>query len=156
MIYAITGHRPQHLDGDDDYKSDLWLRMGDWLSEQYSNASKVICGGAIGVDTFAAKTAVVKNIPLFLALPWPGYMDRYQKKHRDRLGWLIERADEVVYVCDPPYAPWKYELRNQFMVDHADHVLAVWNGKMGGGTYNCIKYARRQGVSYTAWTPPIA
>ena len=153
MIYAFTGHRPQYLDGNFDYKSKLWTDMADWLSEQLQDASQAIAGGALGVDTLAAKVAVELNIPLILALPWEGCYDKYAKKHRDRLNWLMERAKDVVYVCDPPYAPWKYQLRNEFMVDNCDHLLAVWNGKSAGGTYNCIKYARKVEKPYTVWTP---
>lgn len=32
------------------------------------------------------------------------------------------------------------------MVDHADKVLAVWNGSTSG-TLNCIKYAEKLGKS---------
>ena len=37
------------------------------------------------------------------------------------------------------------QLRNQYMVDNSDLVLAIWNGKESGGTWNTIKYARKQG-----------
>jgi uncharacterized phage-like protein YoqJ len=32
--------------------------------------------------------------------------------------------------------------RNRYMVDKSDLVLAIWNGKEEGGTWNTIKYAR--------------
>ena len=34
--------------------------------------------------------------------------------------------------------------RNEYMVDLADKVIAVWNGSTGG-TYNCVKYAEKCG-----------
>ncbi len=39
------------------------------------------------------------------------------------------------------------ELRNQYMVDSADVVIACWNGSPGG-TKNCIKYAEKVGVPW--------
>ena len=33
--------------------------------------------------------------------------------------------------------------RNEFMVDKADMVLAIWNGNQKGGTWNTIKYATK-------------
>jgi hypothetical protein len=32
------------------------------------------------------------------------------------------------------------------MVDHADRVLAYYNGKGFGGTHNCVKYAENEAV----------
>ena len=39
------------------------------------------------------------------------------------------------------------------MVDAADIVLAVWDGKECGGTWNTIKYARdkRKEIRYFPW-----
>ena len=34
-------------------------------------------------------------------------------------------------------------LRNKYMVDNSDLLLAVWNGKKGG-TANTVKYARKK------------
>lgn len=33
-------------------------------------------------------------------------------------------------------------VRNRYMVDHSDTVLAIWNGEESGGTWQTIKYAR--------------
>ena len=32
--------------------------------------------------------------------------------------------------------------RNKYMVDQSDLVIAVWDGKKVGGTWNTIKYAK--------------
>ncbi len=37
------------------------------------------------------------------------------------------------------------QVRNEYMVDRADLVLALWNGTPGG-TGNCVRYARTRGV----------
>ena len=38
-----------------------------------------------------------------------------------------------------------YQRRNEFMVDHSNLVIAVWNGEKSG-TKNTIDYAERKGV----------
>ena len=35
--------------------------------------------------------------------------------------------------------------RNCYMVDKSELVLAIWNGKEQGGTWNTIRYARAKG-----------
>jgi len=40
--------------------------------------------------------------------------------------------------------------RNEWMVDYirpSGLLVALWNDDPSGGTWNCINYARRQGVS---------
>ena len=34
------------------------------------------------------------------------------------------------------------QIRNRWMVDNSDLVLAVFDGKKEGGTWNCVKYAK--------------
>ena len=38
-----------------------------------------------------------------------------------------------------------FQVRNEWMVNHAARVIAVYNGT-GGGTHNTIEYAKTQGV----------
>lgn len=75
-----------------------------------------------------------------------------------RYARILELADEVVYVDElPAYLPRgmkpeqtgkhsnaKLQIRNVYMVDHADIVIAIFDGSKGG-TYNCVKTARAKG-----------
>ena len=36
-------------------------------------------------------------------------------------------------------------VRNDYMVDHSDLVLAIWNGEQSGGTWHTIQYAKTKG-----------
>lgn len=38
--------------------------------------------------------------------------------------------------------------RNEYMVNHSDFVLIVWNGKEKGGTYNTLKYTQKKKKNY--------
>jgi hypothetical protein len=75
----------------------------------------IISGGAKGMDTVAEKYADEHNIEKLIFLP------QYQKYGRA--------------------APIK---RNEEMVDVADTVLAVWDGKSRGTMYT-LNYARKAG-----------
>lgn len=71
---------------------------------------------------------------------------------------MLEVADAIVYVdCEEGYIPrgmpaeqagkhsnQKLQLRNIYMLDKTDYVVAVWNGKENGGTYNCLKSAKKK------------
>ena len=42
------------------------------------------------------------------------------------------------------YSPDCMDTRNRYMVDHADFIIAVWDGR-SSGTGKTVQYAQRQG-----------
>ena len=59
-------------------------------------------------------------------------------------GELLEQADSVVYVSREYHKSCMLE-RNRFLVDHAQILLAVYNGEYRGGTAATVRYARKMG-----------
>ena len=61
---------------------------------------------------------------------------------------LKKQHPQITLECAIPYerqaAYWSEPLRNRYMVDHADIVLAVWNGGPSG-TGQTVWYARETG-----------
>lgn len=142
MIICGTGHRPDKLGG---YDRETFY-MGASLATKYlsGTGNRVISGGALGWDQMLAQAALDLNVPLTLALPFPDFYSKWPKSSQDYLELLVSQADEVKYVCAEGYAPWKMQQRNEWMVDKADKVVALWNGT-SGGTSNCVKYAEKVG-----------
>ena len=113
------------------------------LSSAPEKVDAVICGMANGVDLWAADEALDLALPVIAAKPWAGHGPR--KSDVALYERVIREAVEVVDV-DPAVnypGPWVYQKRNEWMVDHATHVLAYYNGAPKGGTFNCLKYARK-------------
>lgn len=84
---------------------------------------------------------------IHLALPFQGH-DRKWRYDRDRndLARICDMShyhSNPIYVCDNGYHPSKMHRRNEYMVDNSSIVIAVWDGREEGGTYACLKYARK-------------
>lgn len=143
-VLAGTGHRPPKLGG---YGNDTFAGLTglarDMLEEMAPD--RVISGMALGWDQALAWAAEQECIPFVAAIPFRGYCDRWPASSKDRYESLLSSASEVEYVCEPGYAPWKMQKRNEWMVDKCDVLLAMWDGSTGG-TANCIDYARRRGT----------
>lgn len=143
MIVAGTGHRPDKLGG---YGQEVADRLEEvavaWLGD--AQPERVISGGALGWDQALARAARRLNIPYTMALPFPGFEDRWPNDSKLALHGLMATAADTVFVKDGPYAAWKMQDRNKWMVDHCDTVLALWDGS-AGGTGNCIAYANKVG-----------
>ncbi|MGL5441437.1 MAG: SLOG family protein [[Mycobacterium] stephanolepidis] len=148
MIVAFTGHRPNKLGGygpspTQDLICDrlrlLLMRLKD------SCASVVaISGMALGVDQWAAEIALDLKIPLIAAVPFAGQEKAWPSASQTIWDSLMRRASRIEIVSEGGYAKHKMQLRNEWMVDNCDMLIAVWDGTRGG-TANCVAYAERVG-----------
>lgn len=139
MIFAGTGHRPNKLGG---YSVEVNQKLLALALNNLEGCTKVISGMALGWDQALAHAARMKGIPFIAAVPFFGQESAWPQASQDSYHQLLKAADDVVYVCDKGYAPWKMQIRNEWMVDHCDTVLALWDGSPGG-TGNCMKYAQK-------------
>jgi uncharacterized phage-like protein YoqJ len=139
-IIALTGHRSE----DCEYEPTVRRKLRQ-VYEDFGSISVVICGMANGVDLWGADEALGKGLEVWAARPWAGHGPR--KGDEALYARVLEGASRVVNVDESlEYAgPWVYQKRNEWMVDHADRVLAYWSGKEKGGTWNCIRYAENVG-----------
>ena len=142
MIIAGTGHRPPKLGG---YHLFLyWVNLANEYLVK-NKPDKLISGMALGWDQALAQAAVDLQIPLLAAVPFIGQESKWPKASQMAYLELLEKADEVHIVSDGGYSAGKMQVRNEWMVDNCDHVLALWDGT-GGGTGNCIQYAKSKDV----------
>ena len=144
MILAATGHRSGTLGG---YGAELQTRLV-CLARAYlqtaGNPRAVISGMALGWDTAWALAALDLGIPLIAAVPFDGQERRWPNEARRQYQSILSRASRVRVVSPGPYASWKFERRDHWMVDHADWIVALWNGS-ASGTARCVAYARQTG-----------
>lgn len=143
-VAHVTGHRPQVLE----LPFDLNKRQWDWMRKQLEYAlvdelrvDKLLTGMALGVDQLAAEVASRNGIPFVAVIPFEGQESRWPRIAQERYRELLDIADEQIVVSPGGYAAWKMLRRNEWMVDHSQQSIAVWNGDRKGGTYNCVQYA---------------
>lgn len=142
MIVAATGHRPDKIGGYDYYAPQrVWIREQLRTALVDLHADKTISGMALGVDQDFAQVSIELAIPFVAAMPFIGQEDRWPESSRKYFDWLLERADEVVIVSPGGYGAFKMQIRNKWLVDNSDALVAVWDGS-SGGTGNCMTYAK--------------
>ena len=150
MKICVTGYRPDKLYG---YKlSDpKYVKLKERFKELLiqNNCTEAITGMALGADmVFAIAVLELKkqgcNIKLHCAIPCRNHSCKWTKTYQDLYNYILNKADIIKLVTDEDYKPWLMQKRNEYMVDLADKVIAVWDGSKGG-TYNCVKYAEKKG-----------
>lgn len=143
-VITVTGHRDFHP-----------LRANtDLLREVLSrpDLTRVYTGMALGFDQYiAAQCLSDYDVPVTAAVPCDGQDAYWSTGQRSIYGYLLDqiaaqrtaRGSGVVTDVNPgPYAAWKMHARNRYMIDRADFVLAYWDGRTSGGTYQAIQYAK--------------
>ncbi len=143
MILAATGHRPDNLGGfSPDVRMQL-LQVAIAHLERHRPAA-VISGMALGWDQAWAMAATTLNIPFIAAVPFAGQESVWPTASRETYRSLLGLASEVVTVSQGGYTARKMQRRNEWMVDRADGIVALWDGTFGG-THNCVLYAEKKG-----------
>ena len=144
---CFTGHRPDKMDiGEKEVKPLLEKAIDNAIAEGYVT---FITGMAMGTDIWAAEIVLErknrnKDIHLIGALPHPGFESRRSLTEKMRFNKIIKNVDFIKEINDH-YFTGCYQVRNEWMVNHSNLVIAVFNGQKSG-TKNTVDYAKRKGV----------
>lgn len=144
---CFTGHRPEKLHLPD--KQIVSALRKEILCAIHDGYVTFLSGMARGVDIWAAETVLELKqcgypIHLVCASPYMGVEAGWTYEWRRRYENTIAAADIVKYIS-PCYSQSCFHIRNKWLVDHANRVIAVYNGE-SGGTKNTVQYAARQGI----------
>jgi uncharacterized phage-like protein YoqJ len=158
---AFSGHRPKYFPWkyDETHPHCVWLK--ERLRKEVIRAGKdgytyFIAGGAQGVDMWCAELVLdYKNkhqkegIFLEIAAPFLNYEEFFPDQAKIRLYDILARADRQVVVSqqeDKNASVSKYYERNQYMINSAQRLIAVYDQSSGagGGTKHTYEYAKKR------------
>ena len=159
---AFTGHRPQHLPFGMNENDERCTDLKETLKEQIINlietedVTHFITGMALGVDLYAAEIVLdlkarYPSITLESAIPCETQAVKWSAAQRERYYDIAAQCDKET-MLQSHYSPDCMDKRNRYMVDHADYILAVWNG-CPSGTGNTVRYAHKKGKSIIVINP---
>lgn len=144
---CFTGHRPDKIGKSEDIvKEQIKNEVKKSVEEGYFT---FITGMAMGVDMWAAEIVIEEKrnnpeIKLVCASPYPGFERNRCLADRMKYHEVLNNADYIINVSEK-YTRFCFQIRNMWMVDRSDKVIAVYNGTRGG-TYNTIKYAEKKNI----------
>lgn len=145
---CLTGNRPQKMPFAEHSREGgaLKQRIRDAVIRLAAEGySQFITGMALGADTYFAECVLELReecgITLEAAVPFHGQSGGFCAADRARYEKILALADKVT-VLSQHYTSQCYFVRNRYMVDNSDVVLAVDYGK-AGGTANTVAYAGR-------------
>ncbi len=139
---CVTGHRDIPEGRKDYVESELRREVLEAVRDGYVH---FISGFAAGVDLmFAEIIAELKNeyrITLEAAIP---YRNRMNTRNAD-FQRLIKCCD-IVKIHSEGYSSGCFMVRNRYMVDCSNRLIAVYDGRKRGGTAATLRYAWKNGL----------
>lgn len=137
-LMALTGHR--YFRGGkgefDEVFDDLLVRY---------KIDTVYCGMAVGFDQWACQRVLAHELRVIACIPFVGQDSVWpihaQRNYERLLREIPKYGGEVRVISEGGYDPDKMHVRNRYMVDRADFVLAYYDGSPGG-TGKTVQYAR--------------
>ena len=161
-ICCFTGHRPDKLPwGTDEYdprclrvKAEIAVALEQAYAEGYRH---FISGMARGGDLYFAEAVLAlrekyPDVLLERARPCESQSDRWPRSERERYNAILDRCNLETMV-QHTYDRWCMMRRNRYMVDHASHIIALYDGVPKGGTAQTLAYAMKKGLT-TDIIPP--
>lgn len=144
---CFTGPRPENLNrSETEVKTVLEAAIRASIKDGYTT---FISGMARGVDIWAAQIVLKERsknskIKLIAAPPYKGFETRWTQFWQEQYIFILQYADLTRFVCNG-YSIASFQMRNEWMVNHSNRVIAVYDGKPGG-TRNTIEYAKAKEV----------
>lgn len=108
-------------------------------------------GGAVGYDTLAAQSVLKtreqnSNVKLIMALPCVNQESKWKEADKEVYRYLLDNADELIYVSEQPYFEGCMEKRNSYLAENSSVCVAYMkHGR--SGTSQTVRMARERGLT---------
>lgn len=156
FVVGVTGHRDLG-DAEDEVASALRAAL-EACRRTHGDQLVVLSAIAAGADSLFAEAAISLGIPLNVILPFEGYKEDFADgDERERFERLLAAAEHARTLPYAGRSTEAYASVGRWIVDHSDHLIAVWDGlpaRGPGGTGDIVAYARERGRPMTLVTPP--
>lgn len=152
MVCAFTGHRSHKLPWRGNEAAPDCVALRRVMLEQierliHLGVTAFLTGMAEGVDMWGAMHVVqlksrYPEIRLIAVLPHMKQEENWPPQIQERYNKLLEAAD-VIVMLRQNFTDTCMMDRNRYMVDHADVLLAVTDGRRRSGASATVNMARR-------------
>ncbi|MBR3679422.1 MAG: DUF1273 family protein [Oscillospiraceae bacterium] len=147
---CFSGHRQKKLPSEPLQRVLQSILLDEIQTAIRDGASIFYSGLATGIDLMAAETVLTQRL-LHPQIRLIG-VKPFAKQNESLSGALaarcqtVETAADQVICISPHYHRGCYRLRNQYMIDHSERLIAVVSD-MHSGTGQTIRMAQKRGIS---------
>jgi uncharacterized phage-like protein YoqJ len=159
---SFTGHRADKLSWKDEtskqaenFKMQLCIEIAHKIKAGCNTFYTGMCNG---VDIIAGEMILelketFPHIKLIAVIPYEDFASSWSEEWRERYFDLLAKVDDEI-LLNHKYKPNCFKQRNEYLVKHAGHLIAVHNnGDYKSGTYQTINMANRRNRSIVTIEP---
>jgi len=153
MVCAFSGHRPEKLPWGNDEQDPRCTALKQRMAQELrllcdGGCDHFLCGMARGTDLYYLEQLIKlrAEYPLTIeaVIPCPSQAERWHETHQRNYLRLLGACDKTT-VLEERYSEGCMLRRNRYMVEHADVLMTVFDGSLGG-TASTVRYAKARGV----------
>lgn len=162
IICAFTGYRPGRFPWKYNEADPRCQALQEALTRLVEDlisrgVTGFLTGMAQGVDLWGAQSVLEcqkahPEITLQAVLPCRGQEQKWPEKWRRLYQEILARTSDCALLGEE-YTPSCMMERNRYLVDHADLLLAVYDGKARTGTGATVNMAKRKGLPLVILNP---
>jgi uncharacterized phage-like protein YoqJ len=135
---CVTGHRDIPMDKIEYVTSELRKAIQEAIDDGFT---LFISGFAPGGDIIFARLVIelkvqYPQINLEAALPYPNWLRNRSTEDKELFSKCVGFG-----IHSPKYTPNCFLVRNRFMANTCERIIAVYDGRAKGGTVNTMMYA---------------
>ena len=159
---AFTGYHPTKFSFGYDEEDEKCKRLKLVMAQQIgslveSRISLFYTGMAQGIDQWGAEIVLAMkrkypHVQLIAVLPCETQANRWSSAQRERYFNTLASCDDVI-TLNAHYKPQCMLECNRYIVDHAEYLLAVYDGNPKGDTAYTVRYAREKNRQITVIHP---
>lgn len=157
-VCAFTGHRPSHFHFKYDESHPDCVKLKENMRTEIltmieKDITTYLSGMALGVDIWGAEIVLelktrFPQLKLIAVLPCETQANNWTVQLRERYFNILSRCDDVIYISRRYTSRCMFK-RNQYLVDHAAHIMAVYDDGGRGGTAFTVTYAKKKDRAIT-------
>ena len=163
-VCCFTGHRPEGLPWGENEQDPLCLGLKALLAQELeltcqAGYRQFWCGMARGADLYFAEAVLAcqgvhPDVELLAAVPCPNQTRGWSEAEVERY-WHILRwvGSKRCHLVSPLWTRQCMRERNEYMVDRSSRIIAVYDGRSGGGTRYTLQYAMKKGLKSVVIDP---
>lgn len=150
LTCAFTGHRPSSYRFGYDEEHPDCSKIKTLMTMQIvtlieNGVTTFLTGMALGADIWGAEIVLAckkrySGLRLIAVIPCETQANRWSVEQRERYFNILSECDETVYISRHYTKDCMFR-RNRWLIDHANFVLAIFNGSPKGGTAYTVSYA---------------
>jgi uncharacterized phage-like protein YoqJ len=155
-VLLITGYKPQELQifkKDDPalhfIKKAIQKRLLALLDE-HNGLEWIVISGQLGVELWAAETAYdlqsdYPKLKVAVLTPFLEQEEKWSDQNKEYYEFILSQANHIDSITKKKYeSPLQLRLKNQFVVDKSDGLLAVYDEEGPGSPQYIIEMARKK------------